>query len=64
LHEKNPSLGSNLWATIDRATIELLQMPLVEIEDLKKVRNRSLPSCGSLRLPSGQWRNMPVLVLK
>ena len=36
LHENNPSLGSNLWATIDRATIELLQMPLVEIEDLKK----------------------------
>lgn len=35
LHDKDPSLGSNLWATIDKATGELLNMPLVEVQDLK-----------------------------
>lgn len=36
LHEKNPSLVSNLWATIDRAVDELRTIPLIEIEDLRK----------------------------
>lgn len=36
LHEKNPSLASSFWATIDRAIDELRIVPLLEIEDLRK----------------------------
>ncbi len=36
LHEKNPSLVSSFWATIDRAVEELRSVPLLEIEDLRK----------------------------
>jgi hypothetical protein len=42
LHQHNPSLGSNLWATIDRAAQELLSMPLLEIEDLKNANESKL----------------------
>ena len=35
LHERNPSLVSNFWATIDRAVEELRSVPLLEVEDLK-----------------------------
>jgi|GraSoiStandDraft_55_1057291.scaffolds.fasta_scaffold21913_2 hypothetical protein len=55
LHEKNPSLGSNLWATIDRAAVELLNMPLVEIEDLKKGQESKL---AKLRLLQGALRTV------
>jgi len=36
LHERNPSLVSSFWATIDRAVDELRNVPLLEVEDLKK----------------------------
>ena len=36
LHERNPSLVSSFWATIDRAVEELRSVPLLEIEDLRK----------------------------
>lgn len=36
LHERNPSLVSSFWATIDRAIAELRIVPLLEIEDLRK----------------------------
>src|SRR2546421_6127758 len=36
LHERNPSLVSSFWATIDRAVEELRSVPLLEVEDLKK----------------------------
>lgn len=35
LHDKNPSLVSNFWATVDRAVEELKGVPLLEIEDLR-----------------------------
>ena len=49
LHEKNPSLGSNLWATIDRAATELLSMPLIEIEDLKKGQESKITKLRQLQ---------------
>jgi hypothetical protein len=36
LHQKNPSLVSNFWATMDRAVAELRSVPLLEIEDLRR----------------------------
>jgi hypothetical protein len=36
LSAHDPSLVSNFWATIDRATSELRTIPLVELEDLQK----------------------------
>lgn len=35
LHDRNPSLVSNFWATVDRAVEELRSVPLLEIEDLR-----------------------------
>jgi hypothetical protein len=35
LQDRNPSLASNLWATVDRAVSELRSIPLIEIQDLK-----------------------------
>lgn len=35
LQDRNPSLVSNLWATVDRAVAELRAIPLMEIEDLR-----------------------------
>lgn len=42
LHEWNPSLASNLWATVERAAEELRSMPLMEIEDLKSGHDSKL----------------------
>jgi hypothetical protein len=49
LHKGDPSRGSNLWSTIDRAANELLQMPLVEIEDLKKGHESKVEKLRVLR---------------
>lgn len=49
LHDRNPALGSNLWATIDRAALELLNMPLVEIEDLRNGHRSKLEKLKTLQ---------------
>jgi hypothetical protein len=36
LQNANPALVSNFWSTVDRATRELREIPLVEVEDLRR----------------------------
>ena len=55
LHDNNPSLGSNLWATIDKASLELLSMPLLEIEDLKNAHESKI---GKLKLLQAALRTV------
>ena len=48
LHQKNPSLVSNFWATIDRAVAELRSVPLLEIEDLRRGHETKLAKLREL----------------
>jgi hypothetical protein len=64
LHEKNPSLASNLWATVDRATAELMSMPLVEVEDLVKGHNSKREKLQSLQDALGRVAQHAGMVLK